>query len=55
MFIFSNVYNLSIIKDFSNLVNVTQYYILKKVQGDVSKLSFLNTKIKKEHKKKLKI
>jgi hypothetical protein len=54
MFIFSNIYNLSIIKDFSNLVNVTQYHILKNVQGDVSKLSFLNTKIKKEHKKKIK-
>ena len=44
---------MSIINDFSNLVNIKNFKILNLVLGDISKLSFLNGKIKKQHKKKL--
>ena len=44
---------MSIINDFSNLVNINNFKILNLVLGDISKLSFLNGKIKKQHKKKL--
>ena len=53
MFLLTNKYNFSIINDFSNLVNLKNYKILNLVSGDTSKLSFLNSKIKKQHKKKL--
>lgn len=53
MFLLSNKYNMSIINDFSNLVNVKNFKMLNLVLGDISKLSFLNGKIKKQHKKKL--
>ena len=52
MFLLANKYNFSIINDFSNLVNLKNYKILNLVSGDTSKLSFLNSKIKKQHKKK---
>jgi hypothetical protein len=54
MFFFSTQYKSSIINEFSNKVNLCNHKILNLIQGDISKLSFLNFKIKKQHKKKLK-